>query len=362
MDSVVITTDSHSYPVYIGEEAVKELNSFVDKKYTDLTSILIITDENVGKLYLDRLESVLQGKKISVKTVPAGERAKTFEVYFDCLSYALENKLDRKSLILSFGGGAVGDLGGFVAATYMRGIPFIQIPTTILAHDSAVGGKVAINHPLGKNMVGSFYQPDAVIYDLQFLKSLPDRERRSGFAEVIKHALIQDKSFYDWLLENISSLDHVTPEQQKFFLTKGIKIKGAIVSQDEREMGIRAYLNFGHTLGHAIEAEAGYGGISHGESVAVGMVFAIQLSQSMLGLSFDTAQFIGWLKTLGYSTDLPENMSVDRLVARMKQDKKSVAQMVRFVLLGKMGEPVLTEVPDKVIKNHLINFQKTGGM
>ena len=196
---------------------------------------------------------------------------------------ALDFKLDRHSLILALGGGAVGDLSGFVAATFMRGIPFIQIPTTILAHDSAVGGKVAINHPAGKNMIGAFYQPEAVVYDIDFLKSLPEHEIRSGFAEVIKHGLIQDPSFYHWLKENILSIDMmISDENLIHFLSRGVEIKSAIVEEDEKETGIRAYLNFGHTLGHAIEAELGYGKLTHGEAVVIGMLYALQLSEKYL--------------------------------------------------------------------------------
>src|SRR5690606_22285980 len=213
-----------------------------------------------------------------------------------CLTFALEQKLDRKSVILAFGGGAVGDLSGFVAASFMRGIPFIQIPTTILAHDSAVGGKVAINHPLGKNMIGAFYQPEAVFYDLDFLHSLPLHERRSGFAEVIKHSLISDEDFYVWLRENVHDLDQLRNEEMLYFLKKGIRIKEQIVSQDEKESGIRAFLNFGHTLGHAIEGEAGYGNITHGEGVVIGMMFALGLSKKKLGLSFHLDEFESWLK------------------------------------------------------------------
>ena len=165
----------------------------------------------------------------------------------------------------------------------MRGIPFIQIPTTILAHDSAVGGKVAINHPAGKNMIGAFYQPEAVIYDINFLVSLTVHEKRSGFAEVIKHGLIQDNSFYQWLKENITSLNHFSEEELIHFLARGIEIKSVIVAEDEKETGIRAYLNFGHTLGHAIEAELGYGKITHGEAVLIGMLFALQLSKKYAG-------------------------------------------------------------------------------
>lgn len=230
--------------------------------------------------------------------------------------------------------GAVGDLTGFVAASFMRGIPFIQVPTTILAHDSAVGGKVAINHPLGKNMIGAFYQPEAVIYDLELLKSLPIQEVRSGFAEVIKHALISDPAFYQWLTANVHDLNSLTLEQLNYALVKGITIKNNFVSQDERETGIRAYLNLGHTLGHAIESEMGYGNFTHGEAVMIGMVFALKISSRLLGLPFQLTEFIDWVNKLGYRTNIPEQLQFESLIGKMKQDKKSVGETIRFVLLN----------------------------
>src|SRR6185312_13145009 len=191
--------------------------------------------------------------------VPSGEQAKQFPIYEACLTFALENGLDRKSCIIAFGGGAVGDLAGFVAATYMRGIAFLQVPTTLLAHDSAVGGKVAINHPLGKNMIGAFHQPEAVVYHTPFLQSLPEKEWRSGYAEVIKHALIGDVELYHWLKEEVQTLADLRDEKLIHILTKAIPVKANVVSQDETEKGVRAHLNFGHTLGHALEKEIGYG-------------------------------------------------------------------------------------------------------
>lgn len=358
MNSISIKTPGRTYPVYIGSGAIEGLGSYIKDTFPALTNLMIITDETVRTIHLPVLEAALKGIDAKVCTVPSGERAKTFEVYYQCLSFALEHKLDRKSLILAFGGGAVGDLGGFVAATFMRGIPFIQIPTTILAHDSAVGGKVAINHPSGKNMVGSFYQPQAVFYDLNFLNSLPPKEVRSGFAEVIKHSLIHDMNFYLSLKDNIRSLDGLPSEELSGMLTKGIEIKGMIVAKDEKEAGVRAFLNFGHTLGHAIEAEKGYGEWTHGESVAVGMLFALQLSKKMLDLRFDVNEFRCWLDQLGYQTDLPEDLSHSKLLERMKQDKKSEGRNVRFVLLKEVGGPVIHQVSDDFILQELAIFLK----
>ncbi|WP_338451798.1 3-dehydroquinate synthase [Niallia oryzisoli] len=353
----VVKTSFKAYPVYIGEGVIGQLPIFIKEKQAGVTKILIITDEIVGGLYLAPILQILSAFPVEVVKVPGGEKAKTFEVYYDCQTAALQYKLDRKSLIVALGGGAVGDLSGFVAATFMRGIPFIQIPTTILAHDSAVGGKVAINHPEGKNMIGSFYQPEAVIYDTNFLKSLPLSERRSGFAEVIKHSLISDVSFYQWLKSNISSLESIREDEMVQFLAKGIEIKSAIVAEDEKENGIRAYLNFGHTLGHAIEAEMGYGKMTHGEAVLIGMLFALQLSKKYAGLEFDIETLTEWVQQLGYQTKMPEGLSDEKLVERMKGDKKSVGQRIRFVLLNEIGSPELYELSDKEILCELNHFK-----
>jgi 3-dehydroquinate synthase len=356
METIHIQTESKQYNVFVGEGISKEIPSFLKTHFVGLTRILIITDETVADIHLEKLLSLLSEWNPTVYIAPSGEKAKTFEVYYEALTTALENNLDRKSLILSFGGGAVGDLSGFVAATFMRGIPFIQIPTTILAHDSAVGGKVAINHPLGKNMIGAFYQPEAVFYDLNFIKTLPQQEIRSGFSEVIKHALIYDADFYNWLQKNIKSLNSLPMEILAASIIRGIKVKGEFVSKDERESGIRAYLNFGHTLGHAIESEMGYGNFTHGEAVMIGMVFALKLSQDLQGLPFDLNQFINWVQELGYDTKIPSHLSPVQLLKKMKNDKKSIGDTIRFVLLKQIGKPEIQEIPDQVLMDSLKIF------
>ncbi|WP_042355267.1 3-dehydroquinate synthase [Bacillus rubiinfantis] len=356
MNTIQIKTKSKEYQVFLGEGVSHNIPLFLTEHFPQLTKIMIITDELVAKIHLDSLLQKLKKWDPIVFITPSGEQAKTFEVYYQALSAALENHLDRKSLILSFGGGAVGDLSGFVAATFMRGISFIQIPTTILAHDSAVGGKVAINHPLGKNMVGAFYQPEAVFYDLAWLSTLPPEEIRSGFAEVIKHALIHDQEFYEWLIASIESLDSITAQQLSYFLMKGIEIKNVFVSEDEKEHGVRAFLNFGHTLGHAIEAEMGYGNFTHGEAVLIGMIFALKLSEEVVGLSFNHEKFVSWIEKLGYVVKLPNQLSAQRLISWMKQDKKSIDQSVRFVLLEEIGEPILKEIDDSLLIESLNQF------
>lgn len=356
MEKIPIHTESKNYDVFLGEGILRTIRPFLAEHFKNVTKIFIITDETVAKIHLETLLSFLKEYNPVVYTAPGGEKAKTFDIYYDALSTALENGLDRKSVILSFGGGAVGDLSGFVAATFMRGIPFIQIPTTILSHDSAVGGKVAINHPLGKNMIGAFHQPEAVFYDTDLLKTLPIQEIRSGFAEVIKHGLIYDPDFFAWLQNNVLDLNALTMEQLSYSLSKGIKIKREFVAQDEKETGVRAYLNFGHTLGHAIESEMGYGNFTHGESVLIGMIFALKLSKELLGLSFNEKEFKNWVTTLGYETRIPANLPVESLIRKMRQDKKSVGEAIRFVLLEQLGKPILQEISDEVLVEQLKTF------
>nr|WP_239587453.1 3-dehydroquinate synthase [Bacillus pakistanensis] len=342
---MIIETQSKSYPVFIGKGVIGELEEWFMKHLPQASHILIIADEEVFGLHGEMLVNALpKNFSWSVHKVPAGEKAKTFQTYENCLSDALEKELDRKAVVIAFGGGAIGDLAGFVASTFMRGIGFIQIPTTILAHDSAVGGKVAINHEKGKNMVGQFYQPEAVFYDLNFLSTLPRKEIRSGMAEVIKHALIADPKLLKELKDNLTSLDKMDAISLENYLKAGIKIKAKIVSQDERETGVRAYLNFGHTYGHAIENVSGYGTVTHGEAVMVGIIFALYLSKETSSLSIDLEQFTGWVRSLGYKMSIIDKLPFEDLYNAMKRDKKSSKSKPRFVVLEEIGQPKLIEV------------------
>ncbi|CAH0345542.1 3-dehydroquinate synthase [Bacillus sp. CECT 9360] len=355
METVDIKTPSKSYPVFIGHNATESLPDFIKKQDREIGKIMIITDEKVATLHLDTVKQLLALTNIQIceYIVPEGEHAKTFEVFYQCQSFALSQNLNRKSMIVALGGGAVGDVAGFVAATFMRGIPFIQVPTTLLAHDSAVGGKVAINHPQGKNMIGVFHQPEAVFFDLSFLKTLPAKELRSGFAEVVKEALIQDKEFYKWLVASVDNLNELTEDKLLYMVKRGIEIKAAIVAEDEKETGVRAYLNLGHTLGHAIEGLRGYGKILHGEAVMIGTIFAIHLSQKKLNLDFDLEKFIDWVGSLGYETVVSEECSKTDLLAFMKRDKKTVREVVTFVLLQMVGQPKLVNIQDSEILENL---------
>lgn len=358
MESIQIKTSSKEYPIFIGDGIIEQLPLFIEKNFKRKPKIYLITDEVVSSLYSEVIKSSLikHGFDVIVHAVPTGEKAKSFPVYEECLTVGLENKLDRDSLVLALGGGVVGDLAGFVAATYMRGIPYIQLPTTLLAHDSAVGGKVAINHPLGKNLVGCFYQPEAVFYDSSFLSTLPEKEWRSGFAELIKHALLCSKSFYDELRDRYTVISDLRSKSLAPYIKKGISVKADIVSEDEKEKGSRAFLNLGHTLAHAIEGAAGYGVVTHGEAVAFGMLFDLYLSIKYTNFQFDLQTFENWLRNLGYLQIPQEILSTDSLLPFMKLDKKNKQGSITMVLLNDFGNPTLQSYTDRELQTELTYF------
>ncbi|MBU9723947.1 MULTISPECIES: 3-dehydroquinate synthase [Bacillaceae] len=357
MDNKVLYVESskHTYPIIVEPESLSSLYSKIEEHSDSKASrFFIITDDTVAPLYLDIAVSSFPIKdKVDTYVIPTGEASKSLSMYEKVMTAALENKLDRKSLIIALGGGVVGDLAGFIAATYMRGIPFVQVPTTLLAHDSSVGGKVGINHPLGKNMIGAFHPPSLVIYDPKALMSLPEKEWRSGFAEVIKHGFIADESFLTWLQDKIVSFQNISMDVLTELLIRSIKVKVAVVEQDEEEKGIRAYLNFGHTLGHAIEGEAGYGQLTHGEAVAIGMEFAVRFSEKYYGHQLEADKYFNYMKDLGYSLDIPSDMDINQLIHRIKLDKKSHSSKIHFVLLQKIGSPKLVEVNENLLKAEL---------
>ncbi|WP_153462732.1 3-dehydroquinate synthase [Sediminibacillus terrae] len=345
MNSFTIETNTNQYDVHIGEKIRHELPSFLPKEYR---TIMIVTDSSVADLYLEDVrEAFAAEQRVFTSIVPAGEASKSKEVYFDLITDCVQRQLDRHSLIVALGGGVVGDLAGFVAATYMRGIDYVQVPTTILAHDSSVGGKVAINHPEGKNLIGSFYPPQAVIYDVETLYTLPEQEIRSGYAEVVKHGLISDIDYFESVLAH-GGIHKLSSSILMEHLVKGIKVKAKIVEKDEKENGIRQYLNFGHTLGHALEAELGYGRITHGEAVAVGMLFAMKVSELVYGVSLPINKLYDWLKKNNYPMEF-SGLDIVKLIERMKIDKKSRNQRIQMVLLKKIGHLDVQEVDDELL-------------
>ncbi|OLO42566.1 3-dehydroquinate synthase [Alkalihalophilus pseudofirmus] len=357
MEQLHINTSSKQYSVWIGEGIRFKWNEYLPNSLQQKTSsVLIITDDHVAPLYLQDVKKqvVDQLSEVYEYVVPAGEQSKSFQQYYEIQTYALEIGLDRNSLIIALGGGVIGDLAGFVAATYMRGIPFIQIPTTLLAHDSSVGGKVGINHSLGKNMIGAFHQPEAVLYDPEALQSLPLHEWRSGFAEAIKHSLIWDASLFQWLKDNIVDFTNIKGSLAEQLLLRSIRVKAAVVSEDEKETGIRAILNFGHTLGHAIETGLGYGKITHGEAVAIGMIFAMKVSERYYNIPLPVDEIKDWLTRLGFKTDIPSQLDVSQLLHTMKKDKKAHKGIIRMVLMKELGRVEVVSVDEEPIKELLL--------
>ncbi|MDX8046122.1 3-dehydroquinate synthase [Gracilibacillus sp. S3-1-1] len=352
MHKQTITTSTNQYDVVVGDDLLSTLYTYLPKAYQH---ILVVTDSVVNELYTEKVLTHLpDSAKVSVHVVPAGEASKSMEQYSELLTEAIVQQLDRKSLIIALGGGMIGDLAGFVASTYMRGIDYIQVPTTILAHDSSVGGKVAINHPEGKNLIGSFYPPQAVIYDVSTLQSLPDKEIRSGYAEVVKHGFISNRAYLDDVLKTdlTTQIDPIVTTEH---LQKGIAVKASVVERDEKESNIRKYLNFGHTLGHAIESELGYGQITHGEAVAIGMLFAIRVSEYKFKISLPYDAFYRWLSANNYPLQLPA-IPLEKLVERMKIDKKSENSTVQLVLLKEIGEPTSENISDEELTDLLEKF------
>lgn len=351
--SVEVDLGLRSYQIEICENFFDDVGVALPRG----TSALIVTNETVAPLFFKRLKSRIDGSFISVVglVLEDGEYFKNWESLgriYDCL---LQNGFDRKTVIFALGGGVVGDMAGFAASTYMRGIPFVQVPTTLLAQvDSSVGGKTAINHPLGKNMIGSFYQPELVICDIAALDTLPCREISAGLAEVIKYGPIYDMKFMDWLelsMDGLISKDH---SLLAYAVQRCCEIKASVVGADEREAGLRAILNFGHTFGHAIEAGVGYGVWLHGEGVAAGMVMAAELSHR---LGMVDAAFVARLKALIERAGLPTKGPVidaadnaGRYLELMRIDKKSEAGEIRFVLIDGPGKAVVRPAPDALVR------------
>jgi 3-dehydroquinate synthase len=284
--------------------------------------------------------------------VPDGEASKTLATVQDVLTALLERKAERSTTLLALGGGVVGDVAGFAAAVYQRGMPFVQIPTTLLAQvDSSVGGKTGVNHPLGKNMIGAFYQPRAVLIDTDCLATLPDREFAAGLAEVIKYGAIRDAAFFAWLEAAMPRLVARDADALMHAVTESCRIKAGIVATDERETGERALLNFGHTFGHAIEAGVGYGEWLHGEAVAAGMVLAANLSERLGFIrGFDVARLDALLRKAALPVAAPR-LGAERFIALMRHDKKVVGGSIRFVLLRGIGDAFVTaEVPEADVR------------
>ncbi len=338
MQTLKMDLGERSYPIYIGAGLLARAELIVEQLRKK--KVAIITNSTIAPLYLAPLKSALEARGVEVVsiTLPDGEAHKNWETLNRIFDALIEHRCERGTALIALGGGVIGDLAGFAAATYQRGVPYIQVPTTLLAQvDSSVGGKTAINHPLGKNMIGAFYQPQAVISDTDTLGTLPARELSAGLAEIIKYGLIRDRPFLDWLDGNMPRLVRREPEALAYAIERSCANKAEIVALDEREKDVRALLNLGHTFGHAIEAGAGYGTWLHGEAVAAGMVLAARLSQR-LGLigEEEVRRITAILKAAGLPVQAPD-LGLDRYLELMGHDKKVDGGRIRFVLLKALG-------------------------
>nr|WP_318840948.1 3-dehydroquinate synthase [Noviherbaspirillum aerium] len=339
-----------SYPISIGQSLLDDGD--LVSRHVRGKRVAVVTNTVVGPLYLDRLVRLLNaaGKQVTTIVLPDGEEEKNWASLMKVFDVLLSEKCDRKTTLIALGGGVIGDLTGFAAASYMRGVPFLQIPTTLLSQvDSSVGGKTGINHPLGKNMIGAFYQPQAVIADTGTLNTLPPRELSAGLAEVIKHGAIIDPPFFDWIEANISRLVAKDAEALAHAIRRSCEIKADVVRQDEREGGLRAILNFGHTFGHAIESGLGYGEWLHGEAVGCGMVMAADLSHRLGFIDAGTRERITSLvQAAGLPVEAPD-LGTDRWLELMEVDKKNEGGEIKFILLKPLGTSVIMPVPREAL-------------
>lgn len=339
-----------SYPITIGASLLQDADQF--SKYIGSSRAAIVTNSTVAPLYLDTLVFTLKsaGKEVVTIVLPDGEEEKNWSNLMHIFDVLLAQKCDRKTTLLALGGGVIGDMTGFAAATYMRGVPFLQVPTTLLAQvDSSVGGKTAINHPLGKNMIGAFYQPQAVIADISTLDTLPPRELSAGLAEVIKHGAIIDAKFFEWVESNMAKLVARDEAAIAYAVQRSCEIKAEVVRQDEREGGLRAILNFGHTFGHAIEAGLGYGQWLHGEAVGCGMVMAAELSRQLGFIDQEQkARVSSAVKAAGLPVIAPD-LGTQRWLELMEVDKKSEGGQIKFILLRPLGTACIMAVPKEVL-------------
>ncbi|MBK8817212.1 MAG: 3-dehydroquinate synthase [Methylococcaceae bacterium] len=341
MKTLNVDLGFRSYPIYIGSSLLDEPGLL--SRHIKANQVLVVTNETIAPLYLDKVLNQLRGFKYENVILPDGEQFKNLDVLNQIFDALLLNKFGRSTTLIALGGGVIGDMGGFAAACYQRGIPFIQIPTTLLAQvDSSVGGKTGVNHPLGKNMIGAFYQPQCVIADIQVFDTLDDRQLSAGLAEVIKYGLIRDAEFFSWLENNMTALLARDKETLAFAIERSCINKAEVVAEDETESGVRATLNLGHTFGHAIETGMGYGEYLHGEAVAIGTCQAADLSKRLGWLTdTDVERIVTLFKKAKLPIDPPKNLNADQFINLMSVDKKNIEGEIRLILLKAIGEATL---------------------
>ena len=355
MKKLLVALGDRSYPIYIGSHLLSQADLYT--RHIKARQVVVVTNVTIAPLYLDKILNNLSGFDVETVILPDGEQFKTLEYVERIFDKLLTSKFSRNATLIALGGGVIGDMGGFAAACYQRGIAFLQIPTTLLAQvDSSVGGKTGVNHPLGKNMIGAFYQPQCVIADADVLDTLDDRQLSAGLAEVIKYGLIRDVEFFEWLENNISALLAREKEALAFAIERSCLNKAEIVSEDETETGVRATLNLGHTFGHAIETGSGYGTYLHGEAVAIGTCQAADLSRRKGWLNdADVARIAALFQKCNLPTYPPEQIDSDRFLELMAVDKKNVNGQIRLILLTKIGVATLPIDVDRTLLKQTLN-------
>jgi 3-dehydroquinate synthase len=357
MNTLQVELGNRSYPIYIGSGILGQNDLY--GRHIKAKQVLVVSDETVAPLYLDTVLESLKIYSVAKIILPDGELFKTLDVVSHIFDTLLENKFGRSATLIALGGGVIGDMGGFAAACYQRGIPFIQIPTTLLAQvDSSVGGKTGVNHLLGKNMIGAFYQPQCVIADTDVLDTLDDRQFSAGLAEVIKYGLIRDAEFFSWLEDNVDVLLARDKAALAFAIERSCSNKAEVVAEDETETGVRAMLNLGHTFGHAIETGVGYGEYLHGEAVAIGLCQAADLSRRKGWLTDnDVEKIIALLKRARLPVIPPDSLSPEQFIELMSVDKKNVNGEIRLILLKAIGQATLpVGVDEKLLRLTLESY------
>jgi len=351
MKKLLVQLDDRSYPIYIGSGLLNRPELLT--QHIKSRQVLVVTNETIAPLYLDAILKNLQSYIVETVVLPDGEQYKTLDFVARIFDKLLAGKFSRNATLIALGGGVIGDMGGFAAACYQRGIPFLQIPTTLLAQvDSSVGGKTGVNHALGKNMIGAFYQPQCVIADADVLDTLDDRQLSAGLAEVIKYGLIRDAEFFVWLENNMDALLARDKQALAFAIERSCINKAEVVAEDETESGVRATLNLGHTFGHAIETGVGYGQYLHGEAVAIGTCQAADLSRRKGWLNDeDVARIMALFKRAKLPVNPPEEIDSQRFLELMAVDKKNVDGQIRLILLKKIGEATLpTDINQELLE------------
>ncbi len=357
METLEVSLGARSYPICIGPGLLRDAELL--RSSVDAAQVLIVTNDVVAPLYLDSVQQALKGREVQTMVLPDGEQHKTLATLSTILDCLVGARFHRDACLLALGGGVVGDIAGFAAACYQRGIRFVQVPTTLLAQvDSSVGGKTAVNHPQAKNMIGAFHQPSAVLADTDTLKTLPSRELSAGLAEVIKYGLILDESLFAWLEHAMADLLALNSAALTRAIRRSCEIKAEIVAEDEHERGRRALLNLGHTFGHALEAVTGYQRWLHGEAVAIGMHLAARTSAQLDWISAADCDRVDALIQAARLPVRAPDIPADDILARMKLDKKADRHGVRLVLLERIGHAIVTPAPEQSLLRAVIEADR----